>query len=151
MSKQTWYSYCEKDRKFIYYNDPSVKDKIELFLTHHSTCHLGLTTLDALSMFGTTELRKIVSMLNDKDYEDNFNDKDFPHNYLNKFIPIQETNKKGKRFARYFMRSVIEYELEKTQNAILGGNYPDGEDEKIINKMYHKKDRKHYTNKGESL
>ena len=140
MRKQSWYSYCEKDRKFIYYNDPSVKDKIELFLTHNSTCHLGLTTLDALSMFGTTELRKIVSMLNE----------DSPKiEGLNKFIPIQEV-RKNKKFARYFMRSVIEYELEKTQNAILGGNYPDGEDEKIINKMYYKRDRKHYTNKGES-
>ena len=42
----------------------SIKEEIREFLTNQNTYHLGLSTLDALRMFKTTELRKIISDLN---------------------------------------------------------------------------------------
>ena len=43
------------------------KNKLE-FLNGSSTHHLGLSTLDALRIFKTTELRKIVSDLNNEHF-----------------------------------------------------------------------------------
>ena len=44
----------------------SIKQKVFEFLNGSSTHHLGLSTLDALRLFKTTELRKIVSDLNNE-------------------------------------------------------------------------------------
>ncbi len=111
----------------------SIKQQVFEFLNGSSTYHLGLTTLDALRIFKTTELRKIVSDLNEE------------HNQ--KFVPVIEKTK-GKKHARYFLRSHIERQLEQTINAEISGNYLDGEADKIIDKFYHLKDRNFYKEKA---
>ncbi len=111
----------------------SIKQQVFEFLNGSSTYHLGLTTLDALRIFKTTELRKIVSDLNEE------------HNQ--KFVPVIEKTK-GKKHARYFLRSYLERQLEQTINAEISGNYLDGEADKIIDKFYHLKDRNFYKEKA---
>ena len=46
----------------------SIKQQVFEFLTSPSTYHLGLSTLDALRLFKTTELRKIISDLNNEQF-----------------------------------------------------------------------------------
>ena len=118
----------------------SIKQQVFEFLNGSSTYHLGLSTLDALRIFKTTELRKIVSDLNNEHFSK-----------PSKFVAIKEKIK-GKNppnlHARYFLRSYIEKELDKTINAEISGNWLDGESDKMINKFYHLEDRNFYKEKA---
>ena len=118
----------------------SIKQQVFEFLNGSATYHLGLTTLDALRIFKTTELRKIVSDLNEEHSPKCFG---LPQ----KFVAITEKTK-GKKHARYFLRSYIEKELDKTINAEISGNWLDGEADKMINKFYHLEDRNFYKEKA---
>ena len=114
----------------------TIKKEVYNFLTNYDSYHLGLSTLDALNLFRTTELRKIVSDLNNEFYCK-----------PSKFVAIKEKTR-GKIHARYFLRSYIEKELDKTINAEISGNWLDGEADKMINKFYHIKDRNFYKEKA---
>ena len=116
----------------------SIKQQVFEFLNSSSTHHLGLTTLDALRIFKTTELRKIISDLNEEH--------SFGFGVPQKFVPVIEKTK-GKKHARYFLRDYLEREINKTINAEISGNYPDGEVDKMIDKFYHVKDRNFYKEK----
>ena len=123
----------------------SVKEEIREFLTHQNTHHLGLSTLDALRMFKTTELRKIISDLN-FEYENDVSMK-LKVEGKSAFVPTIE-KKNGKTYARYFLRSYLEDELNKTINAEISGNWLDGESDKKIDKFYHLEDRNYYKEKA---
>ena len=116
----------------------SIKEEIREFLTNQNTYHLGLSTLDALRKFKTTELRKIISDLNNEHFSK-----------PSKFVAITEKTN-GKIHARYFLRDYIEKELDKTINAEISGNWLDGEAEKMINKFYHLEDRNFYKEKAKN-
>jgi len=111
----------------------SIKQQVFEFLNGSATNHLGLTTLDALRIFKTTELRKIISDLNEE--------------VPNQFVPVIEKTK-GKKHARYFLRSYLERQLQQTINAEISGNWLDGEADKMIDKFYHIKDRNFYKEKA---
>ena len=114
----------------------TIKKEVYNFLTNYDSYHLGLSTLDALRKFKTTELRKIISDLNNEHFSK-----------PSKFVAvIEKTN--GKIHARYFLRDYIEKELDKTINAEISGNWLDGEAEKMINKFYHLEDRNFYKEKA---
>ena len=117
----------------------SIKQQVFEFLNGSSTYHLGLTTLDALRIFKTTELRKIISDLNEEH--------SFGFGVPQKFVPVIEKTK-GKKHARYFLRDYLERQLEQTINAEISGNWLDGEADKMINKFYHIKDRNFYKEKA---
>ena len=114
----------------------SIKQQVFEFLNHSSTYHLGLSTLDALRKFKTTELRKIISDLNNEHFSK-----------PSKFVAITEKTN-GKIHARYFLRDYIEKKLEKTINAEIAGNWLDGEADKMIDKFYHLEDRNFYKEKA---
>ena len=78
----------------------SIKEEIREFLTHQNTHHLGLSTLDALRIFKTTELRKIISDLNFQ-YENDVSMK-LKLQGKSAFVPTIE-KKNGKTYARYFL------------------------------------------------
>ena len=63
------------------------------------------------------------------------------------FVPTIE-KKNGKTYARYFLRSYLEDELNKTINAEIAGNWLDGEADKKIDKFYHLEDRNYYKEKA---
>ena len=122
----------------------SIKQQVFEFLNSPSTYHLGLSTLDALRMFKTTELRKIISDLNNEQFA--YQSQSYSST-RSKFVAVIEKTK-GKKHARYFLRDYIEKELNKTINAEISGNWLDGEADKMIDKFYHLEDRNFYKEKA---
>ena len=73
----------------------SIKQKVFEFLNGSSTHHLGLSTLDALRLFKTTELRKIVSDLNNEHFSK-----------PSKFVAIKEKIK-GKKIPQIYTLDIF--------------------------------------------